>query len=37
MLLLDAEAMHPAGAWVDDSLTVDALDVRNVLDLARGA
>ncbi|KRE37972.1 hypothetical protein ASG73_10285 [Janibacter sp. Soil728] len=37
MLLLDAEAANPDGAWVDDTLTVGALDVRNLLDLQRGA
>lgn len=36
LLLLDAEVTNPDGAWVDSSLCVDALDVRNILDLVRG-
>jgi hypothetical protein len=33
-LEMSAEGAH--GAWVDLPVTVDALDVRNVLDLLRG-
>lgn len=35
--LLNAEIEHPDGAWIDGTVTVDALDVRNLLDLVRGA
>lgn len=37
LLILDAEMTSPDGAWVDSTLTVDALDIRNALDLVRGA
>jgi len=36
-LLLDVEVMHPGGAWIDSTLSIDALDVRYVLDLVRSA
>ena len=36
LLLLDAEIEAPDGAWVDSTMTVDALDIRNVLDVVRG-